>query len=149
MSAGKMILTVVAIAVVASAVVLRDDWVPDGRADIVDAPGQFKQGEMYQKGWGRAEDPTEAIHWYTLAAEQNHPEAQYRLGEFYYKGLGIRKDRAQALGWYLLAAENQHVEAMTQLAWMYTEGEGVAKDLEEAGRLTRLVAELGPLENQP
>jgi TPR repeat protein len=149
MSAGKTILIVVAVAVVASAIVFRDDWVPDGRADIVDAPGQFQQGEMYQKGWGRAADPIEAIHWYTLAAEQNHPEAQFRLGESYFKGMGIRKDRAKGLGWYVLAAENQHVEAMVQLAWMYTQGEGVTKDLDEADRLTRLVAELGPLEVQP
>ena len=149
MNIGKGILIVAVIGLVVGAIVFKDSWVPDGRPDIGDAAGQFKQGEMYENGWGRAADPTEAIHWYKLAGEQGHAESQYRLGNFYYKGRFVSTDYVEAAKWYQLAADNQHVEAMVQLAWMYRQGEGIAKDTEAADRWTRAADALSPSEAQP
>jgi hypothetical protein len=47
------------------------------------ARAQFKMGQMYDEGYGVAEDDRKAEEWYLLATEQGDSRAQYRLGSLY------------------------------------------------------------------
>jgi len=59
-------------------------------------------------------DPSEAIKWWTLAAEQNHPGAQLSLGTAYEEGLGVTADLVSAAVWYSLA-QPEEAEAVRRL----------------------------------
>jgi TPR repeat protein len=51
-------------------------------------------------------DETEAVLWFTRAAEQGNVAAQSKLGAIYYGGRGVPQDLAQAYFWMLLARAN-------------------------------------------
>lgn len=42
-----------------------------------------------EDGIGCAKDPTEAVVWYTRAAEQRDPDGLYNLGQCYEHGVGV------------------------------------------------------------
>jgi hypothetical protein len=48
-------------------------------------------------------DESEAVRWFTRAAEQGNVAAQSKLGALYYAGRGIPADLHQAYFWMLLA----------------------------------------------
>jgi TPR repeat protein len=60
---------------------------------------------MYATGQGVAQDDTQAVHWYGLAAEQGHALAQYNLGGMYNSGRGVARDSVRSYMWMLLAAD--------------------------------------------
>ena len=45
-----------------------------------------------------------AIHYYSLAANQNDADAQHILGNIYYEGEYISKDISKAIHYFSLAA---------------------------------------------
>lgn len=51
---------------------------------------------MYQYGLGTAEDLSEAVKWFSLAAEQEHKFALYSLGMLYLYGKGVEQDEEKA-----------------------------------------------------
>ena len=57
-------------------------------------------GGIYMLGLGVAQDYTEAVKWYRLAADQGDASAQYKLG-FTYAKMG---NYAQAYAWLSVAA---------------------------------------------
>jgi len=60
----------------------------------------------YHHGWGIPPNYQEAAKWYTIAAQQNYPEAQFGLGELYYAGLGgLKKDQKKAIELWVKAAQ--------------------------------------------
>lgn len=65
---------------------------------------QFNLGLMYYKGRAVAEDYTEAVKWWRLAAEQGFAEALNNLGMMYGNGDGVPKDFVEAHKWFGLAA---------------------------------------------
>ena len=68
------------------------------------ATAQNNTGEMYDNGFGVAEDDAEAAKWYRLSAEQGNVDAQSNLGWMYAYGLGIPLDSAKAHMWFDIAA---------------------------------------------
>jgi TPR repeat protein len=70
---------------------------------------------MYRLGQGVIKDEREAVHWYTLAAEQGNPEAQTQLGHMYRLGQGIERDEKKAIKWYCRAAEQGDWDAQNIL----------------------------------
>jgi uncharacterized protein len=60
-------------------------------------------GLRYATGDGVKLDETEAVRWFTRAAEQGNVAAQSKLGALYYSGRGVRQDYTQAYFWMLLA----------------------------------------------
>ena len=67
--------------------------------------GQFVVGECYMYGWGGvAQDYTEAVRLYSLAAAQGDADAQSNLGVMFQYGKGVAQYRAEAIRWYRLAA---------------------------------------------
>ena len=97
---------------------------------------------MYADGRGVEQDYTEAIKWYTEAAEQGDEFAQCRLGLIYSKyGLygyfrytGVEQDYTEAIKWYTEAAEHGNEFAQCRLGYMYAYGRGVERDDTEAAK---------------
>ncbi|OBZ89319.1 Uncharacterized protein YbeQ [Choanephora cucurbitarum] len=73
---------------------------------------------------------TQALHWYTYAAERNYPRAQYNLGCFYEMGVPpvLQQDDVLAFRWYEKAAKNGHADAQSSLGHCYFNGIGITKD---------------------
>ena len=67
---------------------------------------QFKLGIMYYKGRGVAQDYTEAMKWWRLAAEQGFAEALNNLGMMYGNGDGVPADFVEAHKWFDLAVSH-------------------------------------------
>ena len=65
---------------------------------------QFLLGYMYEEGHGVAQDYTQAVRWYRLAAAQGMDAAQYNLGLMYGRGRGVEQDYVRAHMWFNLAA---------------------------------------------
>lgn len=65
---------------------------------------QFFLAKRLQKGEGVAINASQAIYWYTRAAEQNIAPAQLNLGIMYLRGEGVAADTAKARTWLEKAA---------------------------------------------
>lgn len=138
-----------------------NEWRP--LAEQGDVRAQFLLGEMFDFGLGIPESRTDAVRWFSLAAEQGHSDAQYNLGrlydeesdwsteetlvEFLSRG-GVIKDAREAARWYHLAAEQGHARAQFFLGLKYAQGDGVLKDPEEAELWLRQGAEQGNMQFQ-
>ncbi len=116
-----------------------------GHAQAAQTAPQPTPEEMFQHGKAAygAEQYTEAIEWYSKAAEQGVAEAQYRLGRCYYNGKGVSQNSEEAVRWFRKAAEQGDAEALYDLGHCYYYGEGVTKDLEEAVKWYHKAAEQG------
>lgn len=57
---------------------------------------------MYQYGLGTAEDLSEAVKWFSLAAEQEHKFALYSLGMLYLYGKGVEQDEEKPACFFTL-----------------------------------------------
>jgi TPR repeat protein len=60
---------------------------------------------MYGNGEGVPRDYAQALHWYLLAAEQDHSAALTTLGFMYDHGQGVNADDAKSLMYYSKAAK--------------------------------------------
>jgi TPR repeat protein len=67
---------------------------------------QFNLGLMYYKGRAVAQDYTEAVKWWRVAAEQGFAEALNNLGMMYGNGDGVPQDYVEAHKWFDLAASH-------------------------------------------
>lgn len=111
------------------------EWEP--LAEQGDAGAQFNLGYCFFKGEGFKEDRTQAIRWFTLAANNGEVRAQRQLGEMY----ASEKDFSQSEKWYSLAAEQGDGLALFKLGHMYMRGEGVTQSLTEGLKHYLLAAE--------
>lgn len=114
------------------------------KAKSGEAEAQNALGEAYYDGKGVTENLTEAVKWFTKAAEQENAKAEYNLGNCYYYGYGVQyKDYGEAVKWYTKAAEQGCAEAQNSLGYCYEFGEGVDKNLKEAVKWYTKAAEQG------
>ncbi len=107
------------------------------------APAQLYLGMMYALGQGVPKDYSEALKWFSLAAEQGDAQAQYVLGSMYFEGRGVPQVYSEAFKWFSLAAEQGDAAAQNSLANMYVDGKGVPKDYSKALKWVRMAAEQG------
>lgn len=114
------------------------------KAKSGEAEAQNALGEAYYDGKGVTENLTEAVKWFTKAAEQENAKAQYNLGICYYYGYGVQyRDRREAVKWYTRTAEQGNADAQHDLGYCYEFGEGVDKNLKEAVKWYTKAAEQG------
>lgn len=114
------------------------------KAKSGEAEAQNALGEAYYDGKGVTENLTEAVKWFTKAAEQENAKAEYNLGDCYYYGNGVQyRDRGEAVKWYTKAAEQGYTEAQNDLGYCYEFGEGVEKNYKEAVKWYTKAAEQG------
>jgi TPR repeat protein len=85
---------------------------------------------------------TEALTWYTKAANLGYAPAMAQVGLLYETGDAGEKDIAKAARWYKQGADANDPRSLTFLAALYEKGRGVDKDLEKAASLYRKAAEL-------
>jgi len=97
-------------------------------AEQGDAESQYKVGNYYCV----RRDYTQAIKYYKLSAEQNHPKALNEVGCSYYFGNGVNQNYKKAFEYYLLSAEQKCLLGYGNLAYCYKTGCGVKKDLKKA-----------------
>lgn len=96
-------------------------------------PGaQYLLGFMYAEGQGLKQDFSEAVKWYTKAANQGHAGAQLMLGMMYGEGRAVKKDDRKAVKWYTKAAQQGNAGVQLMLAAMVAEGRGAGTDRVEA-----------------
>lgn len=104
--------------------------------------GQNKLGRFYtyKDGHCIAQDYTEAMHWFLLAAAQNYAPAQNSIGKLYHKGQGVIQNYGEALRWFRLAADQNYLAAQNNMGVLYKKGQGVPVDYAEAMYWFRLAA---------
>jgi len=68
-----------------------------------DPIAQFAVGARYATGEDVPQDYSEAVRWFSLAAEQGHVVAQATLGAYYWAGRGVPQDLVKAYLWSVLA----------------------------------------------
>ncbi|HIF10876.1 MAG TPA: sel1 repeat family protein [Sneathiellales bacterium] len=117
------------------------EWLP--LAEAGDAEAQYRVGRLYGFGEGIEEDKSEALSWYRLAANQDHPIATYNLGVFYEHGYGISSDKQVAFEYFRKAAELGDITSASIVGGAHWLGKGVPEDKEEAVRWLRIAAEGG------
>ena len=76
---------------------------------------QSNVAHMFAQGSGTPQDYTRALHFWTLAANQNHTDAMYNLGVLYREGLGTTVDLVTARAWFRRAAALGHQRAQEEL----------------------------------
>lgn len=89
------------------------------KAKSGEAEAQNALGEAYYDGKGVTENLTEAVKWFTKAAEQENAKAEYNLGNCYYYGYGVYQNYGEAVKWYTKAAEQGYAEAQNSLGYYY------------------------------
>lgn len=79
-------------------------------------------------------NPTAALTWFTMAAENGSADAQYNAALMYATGQGVAQDAAKARDYFAQAAEQGLRDAQTRLGILYATGDqaGVARDYEQA-----------------
>lgn len=108
----------------------------------------FLIGKCFDEGIGTQQNYSEAVKWYTKAAEQGNMYAQYSLGVIYYLGDGVIQNREKAVEWFKKSAEQGNVYAQNSLGDCYALGEGVEQNYEKAVEWYTKAAEQGNVDAQ-
>ena len=75
----------------------------EGLANLGEPRAQYDLALLYDKGLGVPQSDTEALRWYTRAAEQGNTRAQYNLALMYMNGQGVDPNLIQAYYWLSLS----------------------------------------------
>lgn len=107
-------------------------------------------GAMYEKGHGGLQqDGTEAIRWWTRAAEVGDPVAQRMLAAAYSNGTcRLQQNEKMALHWWTRAAEQEDIDAMYLMSVYFSSGSESSRNYQKAFEFQRRAAELGHAEAQ-
>jgi TPR repeat protein len=111
--------------------------------DNPSAGQEYRIAQMYEKGLGTTVSFSEAVMWYSAAAENGHGHAAYRLGKFYTDGISIPQDNDAALKWFHRAAELKDKYAYFALGKAYFDGTGVNRNFIEAAEWFRKASDEG------
>ncbi len=84
-----------------------------------DAEAQYTLGVLYASGQTVPQDYSEALKWFTQAAQQGHPAALYNLGIQFAKGQGVPRDYKKAVEYLYEADKHGNPEAGSALAWLF------------------------------
>ncbi|KAG0192671.1 hypothetical protein DFQ28_008294 [Apophysomyces sp. BC1034] len=114
--------------------------------DLAYAPSAFRLGKCYEDGQlGCDKDPTLSIHYYTLAARQDHTEACFALTTWYLTGAPgvLAPSEQEAYSWAHRAAENNLPKAQYAVGYFMEIGIGVKPNPEIAMQWYRRAAKAG------
>jgi TPR repeat protein len=98
------------------------------RAELGDPAVQHELGIAYRNGAGVALDDAEALKWFRLASDQQHPPAVYELARCYWVGRGVAQDRVESKLLFERGANLGHALAQRQLALIYRNGKIAPQD---------------------
>jgi TPR repeat protein len=95
--------------------------------------------ELYENGWGVAQDYGKAHKWFHKAADAGNTDAMINLGRLYEQGLGVAQDYGKALEWFQKAADAGNTDSMINLGRLYQQGLGLAQDQGIGGATEQLL----------
>src|ERR1043166_2203620 len=81
--------------------------------------------------------PSEALQFFSKAAESDDPQGQCDLALMYQRGTGVERDGAEALKWFRKAADRGDPRGQYFLSRLYERGDCVAKDETQAAKWLR------------
>ena len=97
---------------------------------------QYNMGVRYYRGEdGITKDYSQAVAWFTKAAEQGSADAANVLGICYEKGHGVEQSYTMAVKWYRKAVAQNNTYAIRNLGICHLFGRGVEKSEFRAVRL--------------
>jgi len=113
-------------------------------AESGDVAAQLALGQILRNRANPQRAPEEAFKWFSVAAEQNNPDAKFWLGLMHLRGESVPRDPEQAMTLWRTAAEDGSALAQGALARaLFVGSEGIPKDADEAVRWARMGAERG------
>lgn len=89
------------------------------------------------------EDYSQAVKYFSIAAEGGYAEAQYWLGQCYYCGDGVAENKTEGFKWFMKAAQQDYPDAQLYVGHCYYRGDGVAENKKEAFKWYMKAAEQG------
>lgn len=110
----------------------------EGKADA-----QYQLGSIYYNGQGVETNYTEAVKWFTAAADQGQLQAENKLANCYYCGDGVDKDWNKAAALWRKAADAGDLKSQYDVGLNYQNGEGVTQDDTEAIKWFQKAADRG------
>lgn len=112
------------------------------QAETNDPAALWNVGCAYYNGTnGVSVNYTEALKWYTLAANSGYVDAMKFVSDMYYHGQGTEENHTYALEWAKKAAIAGDIDSQRNTALLYYKGDGTEKNLEEAFYWQKKVAE--------
>ncbi|KAI0793532.1 HCP-like protein [Abortiporus biennis] len=115
-------------------------------AELGYAPSAYRLGECYEYGkMGCPQDPALSIHYYNIAAQQNHRDACFALTAWYLVGSPgvLPQSDTEAFLWAKKAAEAGLVKAMYAVGYFLECGIGTAPEMKEAISWYKRASDLG------
>ncbi|CEQ42793.1 SPOSA6832_04653 [Sporobolomyces salmonicolor] len=115
-------------------------------AELQFAPSAYKLGECYEYGrMGCPQDAALSIHYYNIAAQQNHPAACFALTAWYLVGSPgvLPQSDTEAYLWAKKSAEMGFAKAEYACGYFTENGMGTYKDAREALEWFRKAASHG------
>ncbi|KZT68649.1 HCP-like protein [Daedalea quercina L-15889] len=115
-------------------------------AELGYAPSAYRLGECYEYGkMGCPQDPALSIHYYNIAAQQNHRDACFALTAWYLVGSPgvLPQSDTEAFLWAKKAAEAGLVKAMYAVGYFLEVGIGTEPNIAEATTWYKKAAEQG------
>ena len=92
----------------------------------------YMVGDLYYNGHGTRQNYSEALKWFTRAADLGSGQAAYRIAEMHKNGQGVRKNIQTAIEWFAKAHDYYNKDAAYTIAQIYVKGDGVKPDMDEA-----------------
>ncbi|CCM00053.1 uncharacterized protein FIBRA_02079 [Fibroporia radiculosa] len=115
-------------------------------AELGYAPSAYRLGECYEYGkMGCPQDPALSIHYYNIAAQQNHRDACFALTAWYLVGSPgvLPQSDTEAYLWARKAAEAGLVKAMYAVGYFLEVGIGTEPNVTEATTWYKRAADQG------
>jgi Sel1 repeat len=107
------------------------------------AEAMFFLALMHERGNGVAQNPQEAIRWYTRSALGGWSDSMFNLGQRFYKGEAVQPDLAKAADLFFLVATTGDPDGQWAFGVLIAAGEGRPKDLIEGCGWLLLAANQG------
>ncbi|MCI8730869.1 MAG: sel1 repeat family protein [Lachnospiraceae bacterium] len=104
--------------------------------------------ELGRASYVNEEDYSQAVKYFSIAAEGGYAEAQYWLGHCYYYGDGVAENKTEGFKWYMKGAQQDFAPAQCSVGCSYMNGEGIAPNTQEAFKWFMKAAEQGGPEAQ-
>ncbi|KAH9169128.1 HCP-like protein [Lactarius sanguifluus] len=115
-------------------------------AELGYAPSAYRLGECYEYGkMGCPQDPALSIHYYNIAAQQNHRDACFALTAWYLVGSPgvLPQSDTEAFLWAKRAADAGLAKAMYAVGYFYEVSIGTPPNQHLASSMYKKAAELG------
>ncbi|KAF7964516.1 hypothetical protein HWV62_6367 [Athelia sp. TMB] len=115
-------------------------------AELGYAPSAYRLGECYEYGkMGCPQDPALSIHYYNIAAQQNHRDACFALTAWYLVGSPgvLPQSDTEAFLWAKKAADAGLAKAMYAVGYFLEVGIGASPNMSESISYYKKAADLG------